>query len=81
MAIPVANFTYLIQGVTVDFTDLSTENPTSWSWDFGGDGTSTDQNPQHIFTAEGEARLLEIAGKVHKAGFPKVAKSIVNAAS
>ena len=34
-----------------------------------------------IFTAEGEARLLEIAGKVHKAGFPKVAKSIVNAAS
>ena len=34
----------------VSFTDLSTENPTSWSWDFGDDGTSTAQNPSHTYT-------------------------------
>lgn len=34
-----------------------------------------------IFTNEGVDRLLAIAEKVHKAGFPKVANSIVRAAS
>ncbi len=34
-----------------------------------------------IFTTEGEQQLMAIAEKVHKAGFPKVAKSIANAAS
>ena len=35
----------------VDFTDLSTENPTSWSWTFGDGGTSGAQNPSHQYTA------------------------------
>jgi PKD repeat protein len=36
----------------VQFTDTSTGNPTSWSWDFGDGGTSTAQNPSHTFTDE-----------------------------
>ncbi|MBE0648461.1 MAG: T9SS type A sorting domain-containing protein [Bacteroidales bacterium] len=34
----------------INFTDLSTNNPTSWSWTFQGGtpGTSTVQNPQNI---------------------------------
>jgi PKD repeat protein len=41
--------------LAVDFTDLSTENPTSWSWDFGdGVGTSTEQNPSYTYTAAGD---------------------------
>jgi len=35
----------------VSFTDLSTNSPTSWSWDFGDTGTSGAQNPSHEYTA------------------------------
>ena len=36
-------------GQPVSFTDTSTGSPTSWSWDFGDGGTSSDQNPVHTF--------------------------------
>ena len=39
--------------LTVDFTDLSTNNPTSWSWDFGDSGTSTKRNPSYEYSAAG----------------------------
>ncbi len=37
----------------VDFTDQSTGDVTSWSWTFGDGGTSTAQNPSHVYTAAG----------------------------
>ncbi len=52
---PVANFTATpttgLFPLTVVFTDTSTENPTSWNWDFGdGDTTnSSEQNPVHTY--------------------------------
>ncbi len=39
--------------LTVNFTDQSTDNPTSWSWTFGDGGTSTAQNPSHQYTVAG----------------------------
>lgn len=39
--------------LAIDFTDLSTNSPTSWSWDFGDSGTSTAQNPTHTYTVAG----------------------------
>jgi len=39
--------------LTVNFTDQSTGSPTSWSWNFGDAGTSTAQNPSHVYTSAG----------------------------
>lgn len=39
--------------LTVTFTDTSAGTPTAWAWTFGDSGTSTDQNPQHTYTAPG----------------------------
>ena len=54
---PVAEFSGIpITGnapLSVDFSDLSTNNPTAWSWDFGDTNTSTAQNPNHIYTISG----------------------------
>jgi PKD repeat protein len=40
--------------LTVNFTDLSTNSPTSWSWTFGDSGTSTSENPSHQYTSAGD---------------------------
>ncbi|MEI7856202.1 MAG: PKD domain-containing protein [Methanomicrobiales archaeon] len=37
----------------VQFKDLSTNNPTKWSWTFGDGTTSSEQNPRHIYPQEG----------------------------
>lgn len=39
--------------LTVNFTDQSSNSPTSWSWTFGDGGTSTAQNPSHDYTVAG----------------------------
>jgi PKD repeat protein len=37
----------------VQFTDTSTGNPTSWTWDFGDGTTSTLRHPSHDYTTNG----------------------------
>jgi PKD repeat protein len=55
--VPVTGFTSNVTtGTTplyVQFTDISTSTPTSWSWTFGDGGTSTLQNPVYEYTDEG----------------------------
>jgi PKD repeat protein len=57
---PVADFSAEPTGglgpLTVQFTDQSSAGSspiTSWSWSFGDGGTSTDQNPSHIYLLPG----------------------------
>lgn len=54
---PMANFTVSQRsGSTpfiVQFTDLSTNNPTTWFWQFGDTTTSTEQNPKHVYPTVG----------------------------
>ena len=40
-------------GVATQFTDESSQFPTSWLWDFGDSNTSTEQNPSHIYAVGG----------------------------
>lgn len=47
-----ANFTQTANGLTVTFTNTSS-NATSWYWDFGDGNTSTQQNPVHTYSAFG----------------------------
>jgi beta propeller repeat protein len=48
-----ANSTLGVAPLTVQFVDMSTGNPTSWSWDFGDGGTSLIQNPVYTFNTAG----------------------------
>ena len=57
-AIPVANFT---ADLTVQLSDTSTNNPTSWLWEFGDGATSTEQNPVHVYSREGTYNVTLIA--------------------
>lgn len=54
---PVANFTATPQSgcspLIVSFQDLSSGNPTSWSWDFGNGNTSALQNPSATYITPG----------------------------
>jgi PKD repeat protein len=40
-------------GTTVNFTDSSTGNPNTWYWTFGDGGSSTSQNPSHMYNSTG----------------------------
>ena len=57
VAPPVANFAALPTSgeapLSVNFSDLSSGAPTAWAWDFGDGGTSTLQNPSHVYSAAG----------------------------
>ncbi len=54
---PVADFTASkVSGcspLSVQFTDLSTGSPTSWSWSFGNSNSSTLQNPSATYVVPG----------------------------
>ncbi|HOI57953.1 MAG TPA: PKD domain-containing protein [Methanoculleus sp.] len=60
--------------LAVQFTDRSTNTPTSWSWTFGDGASSAEQDPEHVYTAPGTYTVaLTVA---NAAGNDSVAKTI-----
>ena len=56
----VADFEYTYVPTTpiyIQFTDISTGNPTSWFWDFGDGTTSSEQNPVHPYPIPGNYKV------------------------
>ena len=45
----------------INFSDQSTDNPTSWSWDFGDGGSSSQRNPLHFYSNQGKYNVRLIA--------------------
>jgi len=61
--------------LAVRFTDTLTGNPSSWLWDFGDKGTSTDQHTTHTYTTPGNYTVtLSVDGKVSTATKPDYIK-------
>jgi len=60
-AAPVAQFTWSPEhpapGQVVQFTDLSTNAPTSWSWSFGDGASGQTRDPAHVFSHPGSYRV------------------------
>lgn len=53
---PASSFTYSAAGLTVQFTDTSTDSDgaiASWAWNFGDGTTSTQKNPSRTYAAGG----------------------------
>jgi PKD repeat protein len=53
---PAASFDFQATGLSVAFTDTSTDADgqiVAWAWDFGDDATSTSQHPTHVFATAG----------------------------
>lgn len=53
---PVADFSFVTSGLSVNFTDMSTDadnDISSWSWDFGDGNVSTEASPSHSYASAG----------------------------
>jgi PKD repeat protein len=60
---PTANFTYECTDLACTFTNLSSDSDgtvTSSAWDFGDDGTSTNNNPSHTYDAADDFQVTLI---------------------
>lgn len=54
--LPTADFSFIIDGLTVEFTDQSIDEDgaiIAWTWDFGDETTSTARDPDHTYAVGG----------------------------
>ena len=70
--VPVADFSATPRTGTaplsVNFTDRSTNSPTSWLWDFGDGTSSTARNPVHVYARSGSYTVKLDAGNASGVG-------------
>ncbi|MCE5320660.1 MAG: PKD domain-containing protein [Bacteroidales bacterium] len=77
LPIPIAAFTAtpttITPGQSVQFTDQSSNTPTSWFWNFGDGSTATTKNPSHIYTSAGTYTVILTATNSY--GYNSVTKT------
>jgi len=72
---PDPDFTFILSGGTVFFTDASLYTPTSWQWDFGDQLANTNRNPAHTYAQNGDYNVcLRSANAFNAAPFNKPIK-------
>lgn len=73
---PLAVFSETFQTVqTVQFNDLTINDPTDWLWDFGDGNTSTLQNPLHTYAVDSNYTVLLTA--TNRCGFATRTRNVV----
>ncbi len=63
LSTPNASFTYTSNLLTVNFTNTSS-NATSYNWSFGDGTYSTDENPTHIYTTDGDYTVTLVVSNI-----------------
>ena len=72
----IPNITATISCPMVYFAGTSTGDPTSWSWNFGDGTTSTEQNPVHTYSTNGNYTVtLTVSGQ---SGSSSISKQFSN---
>ncbi|HEY3274106.1 MAG TPA: PKD domain-containing protein, partial [Methanocella sp.] len=65
----VANVTSGNLGLCVNFTDLSTNNPDTWLWEFGDGNTSTERSPNYTYQRSGTYAVTLRASNAYGGSF------------
>ena len=74
---PAASFSYNSDcSGEVAFADLSTNNPDSWSWNFGDGNTSSQENPTHVYLSSGTYTVELISTNVVGSGSNSITVTI-----
>lgn len=80
---PVANFSFqpnpVCSGQTVQVTDLSTGNPTSWTYSLSNSNTYTVQNPVFVISGPGVYTITLVVSNASGSSAPVVQTLTVNA--
>ncbi|MCF8338248.1 MAG: PKD domain-containing protein [Bacteroidales bacterium] len=54
----IADTTSIEEGMSIQFTDESSGDPTEWQWNFGDGSTGSDQNPTHTYSSAGNYTVI-----------------------
>lgn len=63
--------------LTVQFTDTTVQSVRTWKWDFGDGNTSSEKNPQHVYTKEGTYTVSLTAANAHEMSTTKTRTDLI----